>query len=68
MKTLKSFLRGFGSIIDIWPTPRYEEIELPKYDPVQSYQQYGKNINGYWNNVGGYMRTAIEQTDKEIKD
>lgn len=65
LKSLKNFLLGFGSVLNIWPSSNHEDIELPKYDPVERYQQYSRNIQVYWNNVGGYIGKAINQTDKE---
>lgn len=59
-KTTRQFLRGCGSILNIWPSDNYDEII-----PTQTVEQ---RINKVWERVGIACRKALSDLDNQIEE
>jgi hypothetical protein len=55
---LLNFTRGFGSAIDISPRPRNASMRLTRL-----YLSDDNAVGGYWEKVGDYMRTALNEAN-----
>lgn len=66
IKNKFSFLKGLGSVINIWPNTDYSEFMDKR--PIE------KRIAGYWGEAGRHLNNAINdfekgnQNEKNTKD
>lgn len=55
----RAFLRGMGSLLDIYPEPRRYEDLIPKGTAEE-------RLAGHWQRVGQYIAGAMQEVDDEI--
>ena len=70
MSRLNAFVRGFCAVFNFtWLIPgMYEPTKLIEIKEIPQHPGVGEAILSYWRNVGGYMRTAMDQVQKEHSD
>lgn len=58
-QSMKKFLAGMGSIMDVYPNTRYDQ-----YIPKQSAEE---RMRSHWENTGNHIRKAIGDFEHEQK-
>ncbi len=58
-KRARAFLRGVGSLLDLYPDPRRYEDLIPKGTAEE-------RLAGHWQRVGQYIAGAMQEVDDEI--